>query len=89
MRLTVMGQMTKGLAAESNPVSKPGDEEEDGRRDVAAVDKQLESLKWNLWPGNVYRALQVVEDLEWDLKSPEERSERAKKLLRTVSEFHH
>ena len=69
MRLTVMGQMTKGPAAESNSVSKPGDdEEEDGRLDMTAVDKQLESLKWYLWHGNVYRALQVVEDLEWDLE---------------------
>jgi hypothetical protein len=40
MRLTVMGQMAKGLAAESDPVSKPG-EDEDGRLDVSAVDKQL------------------------------------------------
>src|SRR5512135_2463250 len=89
MRLTVMGQMTKGLAAESNAVSKPGEDEEDGRLDVTAVDKQLESLKWHFWHGNVYRALQLVEDLEWDLESPEEPSERAKKLLKAVSEFHH
>jgi hypothetical protein len=88
MRLTVMGQMTKGLAAESNHVTRP-DEEEDGRLDVTAVDKQLESLKWHLWHGNVYRALQIVEDLEWDLESPEEPSERAKKLLKAVREFHH
>ena len=83
-----MGQMTKGLAAESNPVSKPGGEE-DSRLDVTAVDKQLESLKWHLWHGNVSRALQIVKDLEWDLESQEERSERAKKLLKAVSEFHH
>jgi hypothetical protein len=89
MRLTVMGQMTKGLAAESSAVSKPGQDEEDGRLDVTAVDKQLESLKWHLWHGNVYRALQFVEDLEWDLEAQEEPSERAKKLLKAVSEFHH
>ena len=89
MRLTVMGQMTKGLAAESNAVSKSGEDAEDGRLDVTAVDKQLESLKWHLWHGNVYRALQLIEDLEWDLDSPAERSERAKKLLQAVSEFHH
>ncbi len=27
--------------------------------------------------------------MEWDLELPEERSERTKKLLKTVSEFHH
>jgi hypothetical protein len=88
MRLTVMGQMTKGLAAESDPVSKPG-EDEDGRLDVSALDKQLERLKWHLWHGNVYRALQLIEDLEWDLEAPEEPSERAKKVRKAVREFHH
>ncbi|MBV8130870.1 MAG: ISKra4 family transposase, partial [Planctomycetaceae bacterium] len=87
MRLTVLGQMTKGLAAESSAVSQPGEDEEDGRLDATAVEKQLESLKWHLWHGNVYRALQLVADLEWDLESQEEPSERAKKLLKAVSEF--
>jgi hypothetical protein len=83
MRLTVMSQMTKGLATERDPPSEPADEDE------SRLDKQLESLKWHLWHGNVYRALQIVEDLEWDLESPEERSERVKKLLKAVGEFHH
>jgi hypothetical protein len=90
MRLTVLGQMTKGLAAENGPGTRPGDDEEgDSRLDVTALDKQLESLKWHLWHGNVYRALQTIEDLEDDLESQEERSERAKKLLKAVGEFHH
>jgi hypothetical protein len=88
MRLTVLGQMTKGLATEGDSPSEPADEDAD-RLDPAAIDKQLESLKWHLWHGNVYRALQIVEDLEWDLESQEERSERAKKLLKAVGEFHH
>jgi hypothetical protein len=90
MRLTVMGQITKGLTAENGPGTRPGDDGEgDSRRDVTALDKQLESLKWHLWHGNVSRALQTIEDLEWDLESQEARSERVKRLLRTVSEFHH
>ena len=90
MRLTVMGQMTKGLAAENGAGTRPGDDEEgDSRLDVTALDKQLESLKWHLWHGNVYRALQTIENLAVDLESREERSERAKKLLKAVSEFHH
>jgi hypothetical protein len=89
MRLTVMGQMTKGLAAESRAVSRSGEDAVDGRLDVTAVDKRSENLKWHLWRGNVYRALQIVEDLEWDLESQDGRSERAKKLLNAVHDFHH
>jgi hypothetical protein len=88
MRLTVMGQMIKGLAAESSPGPKPGDDE-DGSPDSTSMDEQLESLKWYLWHGNVYRALQIIEDLECDLVSPTAPSERARKLLKAVHEFRH
>jgi hypothetical protein len=52
MRLTVMGQMARGLEA------TPG----------AEASRQIERLKWFLWHGNVFRALQVVADLEIDLE---------------------
>src|SRR5215510_7851788 len=45
----------------------------------------LERTKWFLWHGNVYRALEVIEDLECWLESIEGGSER--KLLKTVKEF--
>ena len=91
MRLTVMGQQAKGLAPESVPAGPTGGdgEGEVGWLDVAALEKQLESLKWDLWHGNVYRALQLIEDLECDLDSPAARSERAQKLLKSVGEFRH
>jgi hypothetical protein len=92
MRLTVMGQQAKGLALERVPVEPMGEDGEEmvmEQLDVSALEKQLESLKWHLWHGNVYRALQIVEDLEWDLDAPTERSERAQKLLKSVGEFHH
>jgi hypothetical protein len=57
--------------------------------DAAGLEKQLESLKWHLWHGNVYRALQIIEDLECELDSCDDRTERATKLLKAVSEFHH
>ena len=88
MRLTVMGPMAKGLALERIPTAQTSEEEED-HLDVAALEKQLESLKWYLWHGNVYRALQIVEDLEWDLESPAAPSERAKRLRKAVHEFQH
>jgi hypothetical protein len=89
MRLTVMGQMTKGLTAEvEGSAAEPGHESE-GRPDEVEPEKPLERVKWHLWHGNVYRALQITEDLEADLESRDEESERAKKLLKAVREFHH
>jgi hypothetical protein len=46
MRLTVMGQMAKGLTAQES-TDASGD-----------VEKQLERVKRYLWHGNVFRALQ-------------------------------
>jgi hypothetical protein len=87
MRLTVMGPMAKGLALERASAEPTGDAED--VLDAAGLEKQLESLKWHLWHGNVYRALQLVEDLECDLDSGVDRTERETKLLKAVSEFHH
>ena len=74
MRLTVMGQMAKGLGR--GAASELATE----------VARELERLNWFLWHGNVFRALQVVEDLEIDLDieaaGPEQR-----KLLKAVGEF--
>jgi hypothetical protein len=55
MRLTVMNQMAKGL----------GPEESESR---AGALKQLESIKWYLWHGNVFKALQRIEHLEMELE---------------------
>jgi hypothetical protein len=41
------------------------------------VVRNLERLKWYLWHGNVYKALQVVQSVEID-----------RKLLKAVEEFH-
>jgi len=70
MRLTVMGQMAKGLGGDT----------------AVEVAEELERLKWFLWHGNVFRALQVVEDLEVDLDA-EEAAPAQRKLRRTVVEF--
>jgi len=54
MRLTVMGQMAKGIASE---IKRPGELEEnmDVNVDPAAIEKSLERVKWFLWHGNVSR----------------------------------
>ena len=65
MRLTVMGQLVKGMAVEQ----KAGDASPPSSTltVVADLEKHLESLKWNLWHGNVFHALQRIEDIEDDI----------------------
>ena len=55
-----------------------------------SVLKSLESTKWYLWHGNVFRALEEIESIEMDLETAalEGSDEVARKLLKTVGEFH-
>jgi hypothetical protein len=70
MRLTVMGQMAKGLGGDT----------------AVEIAKELERLKWFLWHGNVFRALQVIGDLEMDLHA-EGADPAHRKLRKAVVEF--
>src|SRR5262249_50974227 len=74
MRLTVMNQLAKSIAADDQPNLS------------TKIEKDLERLKWNLWHGNVHKALQIVEDLELALDL-EENSQEQRKLLKAVREF--
>ena len=74
MRLTVMSQLAKSIEADDRPNLS------------AEIEKDLERLKWNLWHGNVHKALQIVEDLEFALDLEENRQEQ-RKLLKAVREF--
>jgi hypothetical protein len=83
MRLTVLQQTAKGLP------DKTTDEEEDyPLRDPVVRD--LERLKWYLWHGNVFKALQVVQSVEMDLDAAVATSGHGttRKLLKAVEEFH-
>ena len=74
MRITMMTQLAKSLRSRDNP-------------DLATeVADELERLKWFVWHGNVFRALQVVDDLEIDLNVEHATPER-RKLLKAVTEF--
>ena len=54
MRITVMKQMAKGLAKETKPAANT--EGEPARQPESKnIEKELQSLKWNLWHGNVER----------------------------------
>ncbi|MCR4297693.1 MAG: ISKra4 family transposase, partial [Gallionella sp.] len=83
MRLTVMGQMLKGIMAELEPDSRCPET----ATVLADLEKHLESLKWNLWHGNVPRALQRIDDLDDDLEMLEENPTNKKKMLKAVREF--
>ncbi len=74
MRLTVMNQMAKGL----------GPEESESR---AGALKQLESIKWYLWHGNVFKALRQIDHLETDLEGEVITGASSEKLRVTLQEF--
>ena len=85
MRITVLGQLAKGLRA---PPPAESDDEEEDEEDYPDVDvaRELERLKWFLWHGNVFRTLETIEDLAEDLWREHPEPERAK-LLKPVTEF--
>jgi hypothetical protein len=73
MRLTVMNQMAKGLRAKEFDLH-------------SLALKDLERIKWYLWHGNVFRALQIIEDLNI-LLDDDEPSLEQRKLLKAIREF--
>jgi len=75
MRLTVMSQMAKGLSLRDHATL------------ATEVAEELSRLKWLLWHGNVFRALQTIEDLQIDLDNTEHPSPEQQKLLKVVTEF--
>ena len=89
MRLTVMTQMTKGMITEFASLKKTKKEAAESKNtDVPAqLLKQLESIKWHLWHGNVTEALAQVHDLNDELEIWEENPTNKKKLLKLVYEF--
>jgi hypothetical protein len=82
MRLPVLQQTAKGL-----PQTISDEDETYRLRDP--VVRSLERLKWLLWHGNVYRALQEVEAAEMDLDVAAATGDgTARKLLKAVEAFH-
>jgi hypothetical protein len=53
------------------------------------VAQDLERVKWYLWHGNVYCALEELHFVEMDLELLEMENEVALKLYKMVQEFHH
>ncbi len=86
MRITVMKQMAKGLAKEAKATTDP-DGEPAARPERNSIEKELQSLKWNLWHGNVERALERIQEVQWDLEFRIGASENQSKLLKQLREF--
>ncbi len=83
MRLTVLNQTAKGLPERIG-------EGEDQCELRLGVLKDLERIKWYLWHGNVFQALNELQSLEMDLDAAvfESKDENARKLLKGVEDLH-
>jgi hypothetical protein len=82
MRLTVMNQMAKGV-----PETVGKDEDQYELR--PSLLKNLESLKWYLWHGNVFQAWKTLEGLQRDVENAafETKNETARKLLKQIEDL--
>ncbi len=80
MRLTTLTQTAKGL---------PDTTSLEGRTLRDDVLRELERIKWFLWHGNVFQALQVLRCVEGDLEATAYESDNAIawKLCKAVQEF--
>jgi hypothetical protein len=76
MRMTVQRQQLKELIAAAPD------------HDLEQLDDELERVKWYLWHGNVFRALQVLEGVQWELEDLDEEVRASRKFAKTVAEFH-
>ena len=88
MRITVMKQMAKGLAkAQDEKAPLERGNEQAGATKGKSIEEELQSLKWNLWHGNVERALERIEELRWNLDLTPGKSENRDKLSKQLGEF--
>jgi len=95
MRLTVLGQLAKGAVLRTEVKDKQKKkrsrmEEEELEPCMPTLEEweqQLERIKWYLWHGNVFRALDLGETLQEDLEMLEDKNTSIKKILLAVREF--
>jgi hypothetical protein len=95
MRLTVLGQLAKGVALQTATFDEkkeqlPFEEEEEPLPSIPTLEeleRQLERIKWYLWHGNTFHALQIGEGLEDDLELLEGKDASIQKMFQAVREF--
>ena len=74
MRLTVLGQYTKGVEKRNATLA-------------VKTEKALTRIKHYLWHGNVFQALQIIDLLEGDVENVEDPTEVIQKLQKGVYEL--
>jgi hypothetical protein len=74
MKLTVLDQYAKGLVPCDQVLGEK-------------IRQKIERLKWSLWHGNLYKALDKIEDIQSLLYNFEETYPKFKPLLKAVEEF--
>ena len=88
MRVRLMRQLALGLTnavrAAQPELQSDADGETATRFELIA---DITGLKWNLWHGNVRRALEIVDDLSCEVASLPHASESKPKLVRMLREF--
>ena len=77
----------KKIKKKQRPFEEEEEEPSPSIHTLEELEHQLERIKWYLWHGNVFRALQIGEDLEEDLDLPEEKNVSIQKMLQAVREF--
>lgn len=75
------GQHAKGLPEQA------GNIEEEPAALRAEAEKRPESLKWYLWHGNVFQALEEIEDLQALLDDGQDLADSGEKLAKAIDEF--
>ena len=83
MRLTVLNQIAKGLPEKIGE----GEDQSEWRSRVL---KDLESIKWYLWHGNLFQTLNELQSLEMDVESTTfgTKTETARKILKGMEDLH-
>jgi hypothetical protein len=83
MRLTVMHQLAVGLIN----ATQAGNACDNDKKIAADIVQDIDSLKWNLWHGNVRQALSAIVHLGISVDSLEIQYENKAKLSRMLDEF--
>ena len=83
MRLTLMAQLVKGMQTQLRSSTCQLTQSV-----LASMEKHRESVKWNLWHGNVPRTLQRIGDMQDDLAMRDENPENKRKMQKAVKEFY-
>src|SRR5689334_22365018 len=92
MRVTVLRQLALGLPgqpADSGAGKKktPPPEDVETPPDGEEITEQLERVKWYVWHGNVFGALEALDCLEDDVAALARASEAGTKLHKMLTEF--